>query len=57
MNEPVCKDKRECFARRAGSCTVLSDAYPEGKCPFCKPRRQKDPEEEKPRGGAAHEKE
>lgn len=36
----ICKDDRECFARGAHRvCTVLTNTYENGKCPFCKPVR------------------
>lgn len=33
---PTCRDERTCFARKNGKCTLLSDSYPPGRCPFCK---------------------
>lgn len=33
-----CNDARECFAKTwSGYCTLLTKAYDEGECPFCKP--------------------
>lgn len=40
---PVCEEKRSCFAQRLRvadqriHCTLLTEVYEEGKCPFCKP--------------------
>ena len=39
---PVCNDKVECFARLGTDCTILSDTYPDGKCPFRKESRGND---------------
>ena len=39
MKRIDCNDKRECFARDSGKCTVLKSGYEPGKCPFCKPKR------------------
>lgn len=33
---PTCRDERTCFARKNGRCTLLSDSYAPGRCPFCK---------------------
>lgn len=34
-----CNDARECFAKTwSGYCTLLTKAYDEGDCPFCKPK-------------------
>ena len=33
-----CNDKRNCFAKKDGKCTVLTSAY-EGACPFQKANR------------------
>lgn len=38
--KPKCKDTRPCFARKEGRCICLSETYPEGKCPFCKPEME-----------------
>ena len=33
-----CRDKRRCFAKtEMSNCRILSHAYPDGRCPFCKP--------------------
>lgn len=36
-----CNDTRECFAQIQGKCTILTGNYPDGKCPFCKPDKNK----------------
>ena len=37
-----CHDFRPCFARnKKGFCKVLQATYKNGKCPFCKPSRNK----------------
>lgn len=35
-----CNEKRNCFAKKDGMCTVLNSTYPAGKCKFCKPERE-----------------
>ena len=34
-----CNDRRECFAKSNGKCTLLETVFPDGQCPFCKPER------------------
>ena len=40
---PVCEESRPCFAQRLRiadkkiHCTLLTESYENGKCPFCKP--------------------
>lgn len=42
--EPVCNDSRPCFARVDGEhCVILTEAFDDGLCPFCKPRKSDDP--------------
>lgn len=37
--EVDCDDERDCFAKSfTGYCTLLTEAYPAGECPFYKPR-------------------
>lgn len=41
---PSCNDSRECFAKyrtygHRNKCTILDCTYADGKCPFCKRRR------------------
>lgn len=40
LREPRCRDKRECFARENGKCTLLTEARKDGQCPFCKPKKE-----------------
>jgi hypothetical protein len=40
----ICKDTRPCFAKNKDAygynlCGILTDGFPNGKCKFCKPRR------------------
>lgn len=38
----LCNDSRQCFGRKHTGiyCGVLSAAYPDGKCPFCKEKAE-----------------
>jgi len=37
-----CNDDRKCFAKgEHGNCIILVEGYTNGKCPFCKPDREK----------------
>ena len=42
----VCNDSRKCFAKSTFktngtySCAVLTEGYPDGRCPFCKNRQE-----------------
>ena len=37
---PKCNDLRRCFAKGGDyTCSALTETYPAGKCPFCKPDR------------------
>lgn len=39
-DEPTCRDKRPCFARNGGKCTILRESYADGECPFCKRKKE-----------------
>lgn len=39
-NECQCHDKRQCFAKNGGRCTILWSTYEDGECPFCKKSRE-----------------
>lgn len=36
IKNPICHDKRKCFARQGKICLALSSTYDDGQCPFCK---------------------
>lgn len=40
QGEPKCIDRRPCFARNGGKCTILWESYDDGKCPFCKKNKE-----------------
>lgn len=41
MKNKVCEESRPCFAKGMyGGCTLLTDTYPDGSCPFCKPEKE-----------------
>ena len=39
-NLKPCHDKRKCFGKKHSGtkCGILRETYPDGECPFCKPR-------------------